>query len=61
MLRLELNDQEQEALVEALTSFLSELRTEVSHTDRLAYRQRLKDQEQSIRQILARLETSDVA
>lgn len=58
---LELNNQEHEALVEALTSFLSELRTEVSHTDRQAYRQRLRNQEQSIKQVLARLETSHAA
>lgn len=55
MLQLELNDQEQTALTEALQSFLSELRTEVSHTDRQAYRQQLKDQEQVIKGIVTRL------
>lgn len=58
MLQLELDDQEQEALVEVLKSFLSELRTEVSHTDRLAYRERLKGQEQLIKKILSKLERS---
>jgi hypothetical protein len=55
MIQLELNDQEQEALTEALRSFLSELRTEVSHTDRQAYRKQLKDQEEVIKAIVARL------
>ncbi len=55
MFQLDLNDQEQHALTEALQSFLSELRTEVSHTDRQAYRQQLKDQEQVIKAIVTRL------
>jgi len=55
MFQLELNDREQRALTEALQSFLSELRTEVSHTDRQAYRQQLKDQEQVIKAIVGRL------
>jgi len=56
MLQLELNDKEQETLAEVLTSFLSELRTEVSHTDRQAYRERLRDQEQLIKQILGKVQ-----
>lgn len=56
MFRLELNEQERQALLEALQSFLSELRTEVSHTDRQAYRQRLKTQEQVLHEILERME-----
>lgn len=55
MLQLELNDQEQRTLSEALQSFLSELRTEVSHTDRQAYRQQLRDQEQVLKGIATRL------
>lgn len=55
MLQLELNDQEQRALGEALQSFLSELKTEVSHTDRQAYRQQLKEQEHLLKSIAARL------
>lgn len=56
MLQLELNNQEQETLTEVLKSFLSELRTEISHTDRKAYREQLKDQDQTVRQILGRVE-----
>jgi hypothetical protein len=56
MLQLELNVPEQETLAEVLRSFLSELRNEVSHTDRLAYRDRLKAQEVLIKQILEKVE-----
>lgn len=56
MLQLELNNQEQETLAQVLKSFLSELRTEISHTDRKAYREQLKDQDQTVRQILGRVE-----
>lgn len=55
MLQLELNDREQRTLSEALQSFLSELRTEVSHTDRQAYRLQLKEQEQVLKGIATRL------
>lgn len=55
MFQLELNQTERLALTEALTSFLSELRTEVSHTDRQAYRQQLKSQEEVLKAVLARL------
>lgn len=56
MFQLELDPQEKQALIEALQSFLSELRTEVSHTDRQVYRQRLKDQEQVLHKVLERME-----
>lgn len=55
MFQLELNETEHQALVEALRSFLSELRTEVSHTDRQAYRQQLKSREEVLKTVLARL------
>jgi hypothetical protein len=55
MFQLELDDQERRVLSEALQSFLSELRTEVSHTDRQAYRQALKDQEHVIKAVVAKL------
>lgn len=55
MFRLELAENELQALREALQSFLSELRTEVSHTDRQAYRQQLRDQENVLKGVLARL------
>ena len=57
MFRLELAENELQALTGALQSFLSELRTEVSHTDRQAYRQQLKEQEAVLKSILSRLAT----
>ncbi|MGE5492534.1 MAG: hypothetical protein ACM31P_14730 [Actinomycetota bacterium] len=56
MFQLELNDQEHGMLVEVLRSFLSELRSEVSHTDTFAFRDQLKAQEHVIKQLLAKLE-----
>ena len=56
MFQLELDEQERLALAEALKSFLSELRTEVSHTDRLAYRERLKDEAQVLGKVLGKVE-----
>ncbi|MGZ3237324.1 MAG: hypothetical protein ACXU8A_08105 [Burkholderiaceae bacterium] len=53
---LELNDLEQEALVDVLKSFLSELRTEVVHTDRYAYKEHLKEQEDLVKRILGKLD-----
>lgn len=53
---LELNDLEQEALVEVLKGFLSELRTEVVHTDHSGYREHLKEQEHLVKRILGRLD-----
>jgi len=58
MLQLELDNQEQETLAEALRSFRSELKTEISHTDRKAYREQLKDQDHVIEHILSRVETA---
>lgn len=56
MLQLELNDQEHEMLTQVLRSFLSELRSEVSHTDTPSFRDGLKAQEHLIKQLLAKLE-----
>jgi len=58
MFRLELTDHERQTLSEALQSFLSELRTEVSHTDRQAYRQQLKAQEEVLKGVFTRLAAS---
>lgn len=56
MSQLELDSREKETLVEVVRSFLAELRNEVGHTDRLEYRERLKDQEELIHRILVKLE-----
>jgi hypothetical protein len=42
-------------LAEALESFLSDLRTEVVHTDRQSYRQQLREQEQTLKDVLSKL------
>ncbi|MBI1890672.1 MAG: hypothetical protein HYS18_08515 [Burkholderiales bacterium] len=55
-MQLELDDQEQDTLEEVLKSFLSELRSEVGHTDRLEFREQLKGQEVLIKQILGKLD-----
>jgi hypothetical protein len=55
-MNLELNKQEQQTLADVLRSSLSELREEVVHTDRLAYRERLKEQEDLLKEILTRLD-----
>jgi len=55
MLQLELNNREQETLAEVLKMFLSDLRTEVVHTDRLQLRSELRNQEQTIKDVLSRL------
>lgn len=55
VLQLELDNREQETLAEVLKIFLSDLRTEVVHTDRLQLRNELRSQEQTIKDILGRL------
>lgn len=58
MTRLELSPEEQEALIEVLESFLSDLRMEIADTERLAFRERLKGQEQIIKRLLEVLRKS---
>lgn len=55
MLQLELTEQERETLTEVLNIFLSDLRHEITDTDRLDYRNRLKEQEQMIKRMLGKL------
>ncbi|WP_333844805.1 hypothetical protein [Pelomicrobium sp.] len=58
MTRLELSPEEQEVLIEVLESFLSDLRMEIADTERLAFRERLKGQEQIIKRLLEVLRKS---
>lgn len=55
-MQLELDMQEQQTLAEVLRSYLSELKTEISHTDRKAYRDQLKVQGQLLRDVLSRVD-----
>jgi hypothetical protein len=55
MTQLELSPEEREVLIEVLESFLSDLRMEIADTERLAFRERLKSQEQIIKRLLEAL------
>ena len=57
-MQLELDAQEQQALTDVLRNYLSELKTEISHTDRKEYRDQLKVQDQLLRHILGRVGTA---
>lgn len=56
MPQLELTEQEKETLTEVLNIFLSDLRLEITDTERLDYRKRLKEQEQLIKRMLGKLD-----
>jgi hypothetical protein len=58
MMRLELTDRERAVLNEVLESSLTELRTEVAHTDNRDYRAGLKERETVLVHILSRLMSS---
>jgi hypothetical protein len=55
MIRLELSDDEAAVLREALEFYMSDLRMEVADTDRLDFRNRLKQEETVIKKILGML------
>lgn len=55
-MQLELDLQEQQTLAEVLRSYLSELKTEIGHTDRKAYRDQLRVQDELLRQLLSRVD-----
>lgn len=55
MPQLELDEKEQETLAVVLESYLSELKTEIGHTDRQSLREQLRGQERVIKQIQDRL------
>jgi hypothetical protein len=55
MIHLELTDDEAKVLREALDFYLSDLRMEVADTDRQDFRNRLKQEETTIKKILGAL------
>ncbi len=55
-MQLELDVEERQTLAEVLRSYLAELKTEISHTDRKAFRDQLKVQDQLLRQMLGRVD-----
>jgi hypothetical protein len=57
-MKIELNDNECKALREVLESYLSELTSEIAHTDVKDFRDDLKDKRTLIEDIGRRLETA---
>ncbi len=52
MIQLDLNYQETETLASMLDSYLSELRMEIADTDRMEFREGLKDRKRLLMKIL---------
>jgi hypothetical protein len=57
MIRLDLSDAEAELLREIAEDWLSELRTEIAHTDRADFREGLKRKEERLKGLIERLGT----
>ncbi len=57
-MKIELSDNECRTLREVLESYLSELASEISHTDVRGFRDNLKDKRTLIEDIARRLETA---
>lgn len=58
MITLALNEEDARTLADTLTHDLSELRMEISHTDRWEFREGLKRKKAALRRILAALESA---
>ena len=56
MITLTLNDQEQEVLKDILECTLSELHSEIVHTDNLCFKQALKDRKELLLRLLSELQ-----
>jgi hypothetical protein len=59
MVNLELTNDERTILSEILDSELTELRGEICDTDRLSYREMLKEREQLIRRLMGKIQLLD--
>ena len=57
-MKIELNDNECRALREVLESYLSELTSEIAHTDVRDFRENLKDKRTLIEAIASRLQSA---
>jgi len=55
MIRLELTEHQKAILVDAIESYLSDLRMEISDTDSMDYREMLKNRKEVLGQILENL------
>lgn len=58
MIQLDLSDSEKNHLIEALESYLSDLRYEIADTDALDFRERLKEKKAALEKVLATLKAS---
>ena len=56
MIQLDLNPQEKEYLIEALESYLSDLRYEIADTDSIDFREQLKAKKNALEKVLAALQ-----
>ncbi len=56
MIQLDLNPQEKEYLIEALESYLSDLRYEIADTDSMDFREQLKAKKNALEKVLAALQ-----
>lgn len=52
MVQLNLNQEEKNILIEALESYVSDLRFEIADTERKAFREPLKNQESVLKRVL---------
>ncbi len=57
-MKIELNNKERETLSEALQSYLSDLTSEIAHTDDRDFRDNLKDKRTTLEKIAERLESA---
>ncbi len=58
MIQLDLNDTEKNLLIEALESYLSDLRYEIADTDSQEYREKLKEKKAALEKTLAAVKQS---
>ena len=58
-MQLELSQEEREVLADALSSYVSNLRYEISDTDNYDYRSGLKAREETLNKILSALQSAD--
>ncbi|HEB77129.1 MAG TPA: hypothetical protein ENI90_01195 [Methylothermaceae bacterium] len=59
MIQLDLTDNEKNHLIEALESYLADLRYEIADTDSLDFREKLKEKKAALEKVLAALKAAD--
>ncbi len=61
MIRLEVTEEERQVLVAVLESYLSDLRMEIADTDRMEFREGLKDRKAVLLKVVGQLRGAAVA